>query len=109
MRLTTGLGTAGSIRTIARSRSAIRAAILVPRPVMLSSFWVASTKRCKDAGRAHSQLYGRDRGRGSAPRDRGPEAEGHRRSGHCGPPGLGLLALAHEPLAGGAHERHRLG
>src|ERR1700690_4386127 len=48
--------------------------ILVPRPVMPSSFWVASTKRCKDAGSVRSFSYGRDRGRGSAQRDRGPEA-----------------------------------
>src|SRR6266545_4733534 len=44
---------------------------LVPLPVMLSSFSVASTKRCKDAGSLNSRSYWGDRGRGSAPRDRG--------------------------------------
>src|SRR5664279_3198253 len=39
--------------------------------------WFASTKRCKDAGRSHSGFYGVDRGRGSAPRDRGPGAGWH--------------------------------
>src|ERR1022692_1913015 len=41
---------------------------------MPSSFRVASTKRCKDAGSARSRSYGRDRGRRSAQRARGPEA-----------------------------------
>ena len=54
----------------------------VPRLVMPSSFWVASTKRCKDAGSARSRSYGRDRGRGSAPRDRGPEADMYCWAGH---------------------------
>ena len=59
-----------------------RASALVPLPVVPSSFWVASTKRCKDAGSAHSGSYGRDRGRRSAPRDRGPEAGMHCWKGH---------------------------
>ena len=49
---------------------------------MLPSFWVASTKRCKDAGSPHSQSYGGDRGRRNAQRDRGPEAGGHFPEGH---------------------------
>jgi len=48
---------------------------------MPSSLWVASTKRCKDAGSARSRRYGRDRGRGSAPCYRGPEADVHRPMG----------------------------
>ncbi len=60
-----------------RSRSC-----LVPPPVMFPSFWVASTKRCKDAGSAHSRSYGCDRGRGSAQRASGPEAGGHCWRGH---------------------------
>ena len=55
---------------------------LVPLPGMPSSFWVASTKRCKDAGSAHMQAPGRDRGRRSAPRDRGPEAGMYCLKGH---------------------------
>jgi len=32
----------------------------VPLQVMLASFWLANTKRGKDAGSAHSRSYGRD-------------------------------------------------
>jgi hypothetical protein len=49
---------------------------------MLSRFWVASTERCKDARSVHMQAYGRDRGRRSALRDRGPEADVHCWEGH---------------------------
>src|SRR5439155_24713589 len=55
---------------------------LVPLPVMPPRFWVAGTKRCKDAGSAHIRRYGRDRGRGSAPRASGPEAGMYCWKGH---------------------------
>src|SRR5207302_11479897 len=51
-----------------------RPTLAVPLPVMLPRFWVASTKRCKYAGSPSISRYVSDRGRGSAPRDRGPEA-----------------------------------
>src|SRR6266516_6722915 len=49
---------------------------------MLTRSWFASTKCGKDAGSRHSRSYGGDRGRRSAPRDRGPEAGGHLLEGH---------------------------
>ena len=51
------------------------------RLVMPFDAWVASTKRCKDAGSAHSGSYGRDRGRRNAPSDRGPGADKYRQVG----------------------------
>ena len=64
------------------ARRPLAASRLVPLQVMPSSFWVASTKRCKDAGSADSGTYRRDRGRRSAPRDRGPEADMYCLEGH---------------------------
>ena len=73
----------GSQPRIRRSTSATRLfSPAVPLQVMPSGFRVASTKRCKDAGSADSGTYRRDRGRGSAPRDRGPEADMYRLEGH---------------------------
>ncbi len=51
-------------------------------PVMLSSFWVASTKPEAALGRGQGWLPWQGRGWILAPSDRGPEAGGHCRHGH---------------------------
>jgi pimeloyl-ACP methyl ester carboxylesterase len=58
-RLAAGLATDARLPHGAERRCR-RPGPLGSRPVMLPSFWVASTKRCKDAGSAHSHCYGRD-------------------------------------------------
>src|ERR1051325_12105204 len=69
---------------------------LVPRPVMPSSLWVASTKPGAALVRGQGWLPWQGRGWFLAPRDRGPEADARCRTGHLvGLVVVGALGDAH--------------
>src|SRR5215217_7868258 len=100
MRRTTGFGTAGSRRTIARSRIATGGGILLgTSPAETDTSWCQARRRVPSAAKARVQqvvepdVAARDAYRCQAPRRVCSAASG----------------LAHEALAGGRDERHRLG